>query len=384
MSPTRYILLSGFICLFARVCIGQQSVCYEKAVYALEHLPELYRANNISKIDSLLQNWEHDCGTSEFITRFKTLMQIERNQFNEYEYDFRNYNQLHSYIRDQRFKLLMDSVHEDPRNIYLSYYEKPDLIFSFNQFTQELASALLLNHDQGTPCKTETLLLLAYSNQFSKLFEQLYQKSCTSVLASYYQSQVERVENKVLVDAALITGAWIPFGNARLLGAHPSLGFLFGFGKRKMIYDFTIEFKFGRAKNYYDVFHNGMTISTNHFFGGYLGFETGYELTHHSRSKLYALGGLAFDGFDAIKSDPDQDIKGKSINSLNLNAGLGWRFFGRDGTYTGLEVRHNFVQYTNRQGTPLNGNTVSVRLLFGLLKNDARTRELEYLKNLSY
>ncbi|MFN7328073.1 MAG: hypothetical protein ACK5UP_01055, partial [Bacteroidota bacterium] len=183
------------------------------------------------------------------------------------------------------------------------------------------------------------------------------------------------VERKAMVDVALIFGYWTPYGNNEILGSKPSFGVLFGWGKKKMLYDIVMEFRFGSPKQEYTIQYNGSPTKTSHYFGGYIGFDFAYEIKKYERSTLYLLGGIALDGFDAVKGSKTQ--KGQSFFSLNLNGGLGWRVFSRDGAYAGVELRHNFNNYSNPGGTDLSGNSVTARLLVGLLKNDSRKRQLD-------
>ncbi len=380
LLPFIMVLLCSFY------AIGQQreNRCYTTSRSALSLLPELYRHGNRDKVDSLLNQWEYDCGRTESGMRLRTLLQIADNQFKDTYFDFSYYQSLLGYIEDEKFKVLMDSVHENPRELFLEYFDEPDLIFDYNQFTKELATELIARlNPSSDQCSTQYQLLLVYTDQFSTFFEAITSESCHSILSGYYKSQVKRIEKRALMDLGFYTGAWIPYGTNKLLGTHPLFGFYMGMGKKRMIYDLTFEFKFGKAKESYSVQYQGTPTLTNYFFGGYVGLDVGYELKSYKNSKIYGIGGIAYDGFDAIKSDTKNDVKGKSINSLNINGGIGWRLFARDGTYTGLEVRHNFVNYSNEGGTSLDGNTLSVRFLLGILKNDKRGREIEHLKSLT-
>ncbi len=364
---------------------SERNDCYDLATKALKSLPNLYETGQLDSLHAVLNNWERSCGKREITRRLRTLLLLEADDFIEIDFDFTHYNSLLGYLEDEKFKLLMDSVHEDPRELYLNFFQEPDLLFAYTNFTTRLAASIAQNKgiDLMIPsCKTSIMLLQVYAGYFDPFFQSIKNAQCNSQLSRYYSSQVQSIEKKAKVDAAIITGLWLPYGNVAVLGNHPSLGFLFGWGKRKMVYDFVIEFRFGKPRETYEVFHNGSVVSTNHYLGGYAGFDLGYELKNRKNSKWYLLAGVATDGFDSIKADPDQDVKTKSTFVLNLNGGIGWRTYSRDGSYFGIEARHNFINYKNTGGTNLDGNAVSLRLLFGLLKNDKRERELSHLKNI--
>lgn len=71
----------------------------------------------------------------------------------------------------------------------------------------------------------------------------------------------------------------------------------------------------------------------------------------------------------------------KSLNSLNLNLGIGFRNYFQNRTYWGFEARYNFVNFKNTGGTDLTGNTISIRLNLGLSRNYNMDRKLMLLDN---
>jgi hypothetical protein len=94
--------------------------------------------------------------------------------------------------------------------------------------------------------------------------------------------------------------------------------------------------------------------------------------------ELDILGGCGWDGFDALEigktNDPNRVTK--SINALNLNLGVGYRKYLKNKSYVGIEMRYNVIDYQNRSGTDLTGNTVTVRLKFGTSRNLYRDNTL--------
>lgn len=356
--------------------------CVKITRQALSTIPELYEQGNKDAVDSLLTEWEQSCGPSEYTIRLRTLLNIQSGSFNVYDFDANHYRKLLYYLEDVRFKALMDSVHENPRTFYLNYYGEPDLVFKYNDFTVRLANLLREKFSTNMPCSTVDILLNVYSNNLTEVSRAFKQAECISIPANYYKRQLRSTTNKLLVDAAIYATYWVPYGNNKLLGNHPGLGFLFGVGRKRLIIDLVCDFRFGKPKNSYTVMYDGQLTTTDHFFGGYFGLEAGHELKSFAHAKLYFFTGLGADGFDVIKSDPKREVEGKSITVLNLNGGLAYRWFSRDGSFMGVDLRHNFVNYKNPGGTDLSGNVITVRLLAGLLKNDKRQRELEFLNRI--
>lgn len=329
----------------------------------------------------LIENISPRC-LGEYARRLELLLKIESNSLPEPKALEYYYFDMLSYIEDEYFVMLMDSVHEKPLALYEKYFTVPELYFGYTNFTKALAKSIAAkkNIDLSLPaCNDQTMILQAYAGYLEPFTAALKDRTCTSALSKYYARHVNRVERRAKVDAAFIVGTWMPYGNANTLGTHPSFGFLFGFSKKRMMFDMVMEFRTGKPNNSYQVMHQGLLVTTDHYFGGYFGVDVGYEFMSYGRSRFYFMTGIAADGFDSI--EPEEDQKGKSFFVLNLNAGAGWKLFTRDGSYVGLDLRHNWMNYENTGGTPLDGNAVTLRLLYGIIKNDKQKRELLRLQN---
>jgi hypothetical protein len=99
------------------------------------------------------------------------------------------------------------------------------------------------------------------------------------------------------------------------------------------------------------------------------------------KSEIDVVGGIGYDGFEAISEDVDAGIGSKSINSLNINIGAGYRYYYKknSGQYVCLQPRINAVNYANKGGSDLSGNTLSIRLIWGFSSNDGRDQQLQRL-----
>jgi hypothetical protein len=88
---------------------------------------------------------------------------------------------------------------------------------------------------------------------------------------------------------------------------------------------------------------------------------------------------MGFDGFDAIETDDNRNAK--TIGSFNLNLGFAFRHFLKkhDSKYLGIEMRYNWVNYATGGGSDLSGNTITLRLMYGLLGNSVKNKRLEAL-----
>lgn len=375
-----------FFLLAATVTLAQlRPSCNQLSIQFLKEAPVHYQQGQRKALDSLLTRMEQQCGPNELSLRMKTLLAIEDDSFHEYNLDYYNYLGLVDYLDDQRFRMLMDSVYENPYEMYNYYFIEPELVFAYNTFTRELANQIAKERGidlEGPLCSSTAMILQLYGGHSDRFTATLKDPSCNALLSYFYRAQRRSIERKLIADAAFSVGIWTPFGKASLLGNHTFLGMHIGWGRKKMFYDVAIDLRLGNSPNPYEVIYQDALTSTNHYLGGFVGLNLGYELKKLGHSKLYALGGAGWDWFDCIIGDPKQDLPYKSIGSLNLNTGIGYRIFSRDNAYVGLECRYNFINYKNTGGTDLSGNTMTTRLLIGIFKNDKRTRELAQLKNI--
>jgi len=168
---------------------------------------------------------------------------------------------------------------------------------------------------------------------------------------------------KVGIHVSYFGGVWIPNGNLSILGNHPLVGVQFGIRTDKLLIDLTLQFKFLKSQNHFQVNHNNTSFDTDHFFGGYYGLDLGYNLINRKSNLIDLLSGVGLDGFDVLKIN---DKVKKTINTLNLNIGIGYRRIIGSYTYIGLDIKYNFIDYDNSDGTNLSGDAMSSLLKFGL------------------
>jgi hypothetical protein len=155
-----------------------------------------------------------------------------------------------------------------------------------------------------------------------------------------------------------------------------------GAKKKKMNYDLTMVFKFGNSTNsYYARRTESSNLElTNHFFGGYIGFDIGRDIIVHKRHELQLTGGFALDGFDALEEDKDNDLKSASTWSYNFNFGLGYRYYINNGFYLGLRSKYNVVDYSLNKVIDFTGNPITIQFTIGVLDNAVRNNNLKALK----
>jgi hypothetical protein len=185
---------------------------------------------------------------------------------------------------------------------------------------------------------------------------------------------------------AIFVGSWIPTRNASTLGNQFVLGFRVGQSIKKFKYDWNIDFRLGQSMNRYTVKYNDSLVSSQRINGIYTGIGVSYDFVTKPIIKWYATMAFGIDGFVAIREQNPTFPTGKSIGSFNYKVGIGFRNYPHclnDRAYFSTELCFNFVNYQNEGGTPLNGNTFTLRLILGFqriyekhtLKDRRRTRE---------
>jgi len=344
-----------------------------------------YEQNKPDSIEMVLNYWQERCGKSEPIMRTKILMAIENRSFSEALYD----STITGYLLNYAFR--METARPDLayayNKLYLGYVP---IKGKFDNFTVALANKLLPLTQENT---TEWLLCSFYADVTANPI-QIIQNSnhySNSMLYRYYFNEVDKYRFKPDAMYSIYSGVWIPTGNASLLGNHPLIGFQVGMRYKKTLFAANMDFKFINSPNPYLVIRDGELEpeSTKHFFGGYIGGNIEQELFRlNKKNQFDLLAGIAFDGFDAIATNtndnnPEND-KGKSINSLNLNVGAGYKYFFTRNLFLAVQGKYNFVNYKNPGGTNLSGNTFTLTIAMGGFTNHIKDYNLRSLRYRQY
>ena len=203
------------------------------------------------------------------------------------------------------------------------------------------------------------------------------------IVADPIQDDAEDIQSGNLFHYDIYAGAFVPTHEMKLIGTKPLLGLSFGINNQKMTYDLTLEFRFGKSKEEYQL-SNGLV--TDNYVGGYLGVDMLREIAGNEKSTLLVLGGVGLDLFEiepAEYRDPttleyiflgDEEIltkRSRNIFSYNLNLGAMYRIRLKANTYLGWRYRYNIVNYNSRKiNTDVSGNFHTITLSFGGFTRD--------------
>lgn len=362
---------------FDALMTRKQVDCSDVAFNCALLFEKYYYENKADSAKALIAYWETKCGIREPVVRAKILLALRENNFNEKILPG-NFLQ---YLFNYQFRLSdIDQSNYDNYDTNKSYYGFVPPGQAFDNFTVEAANKLIASY---SPESIEYLLCEFYGSNQDTIFTKLQSgKYSGSALYKQYNTAVNKYAELPEVHLSWITGIWIPDGDLKTLGLHPDIGFQAGIKIKKMSYDATMSFKFLESPNYYlarRTKSSGTQELTNDFFGGYIGFDVGYDIFSRRGKEVRLLGGIALDGFDAIEEDQNLGIEAESTFTYNLNFGLGYRVFLNNRIYLGLSAKYNIVDYSLNNVVDLTGNAITVHFIVGGLQNVFKTNNLNAL-----
>jgi hypothetical protein len=352
--------------------------CENVAFNSARLIEHYFEQKNYDSISIVYNRWEEFCGTTEPVFRLKVLQEIQNGKYSEEWMD-------KEYLMNFIFLYLdrLDYAKEPNSKLIYERYKISFGYISFNSPFDDLiviwANSLL---EWNNLLPVERAFCLLYTNQTDAFWQMLKdQKLSGTKLQDVYSEQVRKTKKMVEGNFGFMTGLMLPYGNLNdVVGVKPVFGFQFGMKRNKLQYDITMLLRSGKTKQEYLINYQGEPKMTDYYFGGYVGLDVDCELWKNKKREFDFLTGIAYDGFDAVEGNTEKNIKGKSINSLNLNFGLGYRFYGKRFNYWGVQTRYNFVNYNNEQGTDLSGDYISVIVSFNFFGNIQKRSMMEKLK----
>jgi len=324
-----------------------------------------YKIQDYDSALLVLNDWQTACGISEPITRTRILLSINDHAFDENIYDSTIVDDVLNYMQRMESKT-PDDLYEN----YKAYFGFVPIRSEYDYFTQSLADTLL---SRGFDTPLELLFCQFYANLVANPVKAIQTDTLymNTNFRSFYFRRVSNCPAPTLVNFNLFAGTWIPTGNASVLGIHPIIGMQGGVKLNKTTFNLTLAFKFINSPNDYAILKDGVTDTTNYFFGGYIGADIEREIYKGKKNEFNLLAGIGYDGFQSLKidntnTDPNA---GHSISSLNANFGIGYRYFYKKNSYIGLQAKYNILNYNNIGGTNLIGDCFTITIAIGGLVN---------------
>lgn len=350
--------------------------CGYVAWRATSLIMKYYQAHNPDSTLQVLNDWQTTCGPGEPITRTRILLAISDHAFDENIYDSTIVNDILNYMQRMESKSPA-KLYQD----YPAYFGFVPIRDAYDYFTQSLADSLL-SREFDSPL--ELLFCQFYANIVTNPLKEIKNNPLydNTVLKSVYMGEVQKILEKPDYNLNFLAGIWIPTGHASILGKHPEIGLQAGAKYHKMMYNLTLSIKFIDTPGYYTVLKDGAKDSTTYFLGGYLGLNIERELLKFKKNEFGLLWGVGYDGFETLRTDlnTSESTTGKTIKSLNMNFGLGYRYFYKPGKYIGFQAKYNILNYNNHGGTNLIGDCLTFSITMGALSNPDKENELYQLR----
>jgi len=343
-------------------------------------IPEFYEKGNKDTLQAIITYWEDKCKFSEERTRCKILFSIDDNTFNENMLD-----------DDDILKMLRICERITQHDKKRGYWDRWDYHGNFpfdnepderlKNFIATLSKTLLETKEL---LSVEKFILHIYANNFEQAYQMLDSDELNETRIKELHHQRQKVfEQDAYFHNDWMFGAWIPQGNLDLLGVHPFIGYRFGLKVKKLTTDISFGFKFIKSPEIYQVYKDNTIWDTDYFAGIYFGLDAGYELFRFGKNSIDIIGGIAYENINTLDeknenccdccSNNNNKIT-HNLNSLNLNIGLGYKFYFNgqrsNQRYLGLDFKYNYVNFKNPRGTNLDGNIFTVNLIIGNVISD--------------
>jgi hypothetical protein len=274
--------------------VKRQLDCSDVSFNCARIFEDYFTSNKLDSAQYLLSYWQTKCGLREPLQRCKILLAIKQNNLNDSLFSENAFYFIFNY--KNRMTIVKTGDFESYDN-YKPYYGYIPPGQEFDVFTKKAFSDLKV----GFPTDAiEFLLCEFYSNNTDSLFSKLQTNTYqNTILAKEYNKLTNGFLSLPEYHVAWITGLWMPTNGINSLGLHPDLGFMTGVKYKNFSYDLTMTFKFIDTPESYLARRTESSIfeSTNHFFGGYIGFDIGRDIYSKNNQEIQLLGGIAFDGF---------------------------------------------------------------------------------------
>lgn len=343
----------------------KQVDCRDVLINASGVLSNLYGEKSFDSIRVAVNVMEQVCGEGSLkVVYIKTLTDIQLSSFsvNNLSATARFDTLLHDYLFTLR--TLKKGGYSINKYTYYSYSASERNFYSLiRKWANDLLNSNRLNSSETFFCNVLAGNIRHPAAQL-KSGKTQYPELYTLLRKNYSDERLQPA-----FEGSLMSGVWLPSGNAKILGAHPTIGFQIGGKKKRNELDLTMQIRFLRTPGNYYVVRNDSLYPLNHFFGGYIGLDYTYYVLHSTNFEAGLIASVGFDGFD-IADPPTHDhskdyLKPFSINSLNLNTGLRINYYFNPNFFIGIAAKFNKINYGNKGGSNLSGNPISIDFIIG-------------------
>jgi hypothetical protein len=253
----------------------KRPTCNEVFLNAMELLPKLYRNKSLDSMYLAIEIWKQSCGNDPEVQCSSLLLAMEQSTFS---IDSVNNNTI-------------DLLTNYAKSFY--YYQQqptryPEVQISFYRLCSVWAKLLL---EQNALDENEKFICKVFNGEIVDPVKEIKNNPETYRQLAVFLKKKEAGERKGNhSNYALLTGIWLPQDDLYVLGNHPSIGFQFGYKAARDQIDFTLQFRFMKSTNTYQVSRNGYLYGSDAYFGGYIGVDYTYYLVTKLKYELGTIG----------------------------------------------------------------------------------------------
>ena len=345
--------------------------CREYSDNAREILPSLLNAKEYDSAKIILSYISNKCPGISF-RKVELLMQLAKGQITNSWCDTSYFEDLFRFYGNWMEGLL---------TIYADFPYDPGYIECFyDRGFFDVAQTLLTTQDTTSIAHALLLYLGGREREMrSNLSRGQYTGTCIQHHYDHMIDSLVRHRDQTRIHLAFLSGTWIPMDKAQLFGNKFEFGVQFGarFGKVGGDVSFLVR-GFG-SKNSYSFRYANSIRESRHFVGAYFGFDPTYEVFWSRSIIIEIFGGIGHDWIEVLGDSKKKEYE--NLQSLNLNTGFTLYFFYNKykTKYFGIQPRFNRVHYYTHGGSNLEGNSVSLNVVWGYLADPSATARHRYL-----
>jgi hypothetical protein len=342
-------------------------------------LPELYKEGDFTLLKNFIDNWNLSPAPSvELIFAIRSLIEIQTNTFSSHRLPSNFLSLLDDYTQEiersgkspEYFKYYISMPYA--RYSYDATNDAEDLLRFIRSWAKNIIATKTLDSSESFICRVIEGNIQKPISYF-KINRSNYKdlSDFQDTMNIFRERCFIRRRNATKFTANFLSGVWLPQGNLKILGVHPSLGMQIGWRSQKNEYDFTWCVRFlSPTPSSYKVFRSDSLYNSNYYDGGYAGFDYTHFIIHKPHYDVGLIAAVAYDYFDAFNGIAANSDIGNvipiNIGSFDLNGGMQLKYFIGRGPFIGIQAKYHLINYANTGGTDLNGNAFTIDLSFGV------------------
>jgi len=165
------------------------------------------------------------------------------------------------------------------------------------------------------------------SGMDSLMLEMNKNKHVDSTFTEESFQNVEKKRSESYKHLAVTAGCWIPSGKLAIFGVHPEVGLTAGFKYKRWNCGMNVNVRFLKTTDPYQVQRYDNMEESRRFNAVNVGLEAGYDLLYLPKHKIAVLGGIGYEGFNALKRDNAAGLGPVNINTYNIDFGAAYTFY---------------------------------------------------------